>query len=72
MLKLIRENNIPFSLVPIQKLNSLTPENHQGIVGILSSIQFSKIEDFVIDDDENIYVPQWNSGKTYPVKLHRV
>lgn len=53
ILRLIREHNIPFSLVPIQKLNSLTPENHQGIVAILSSIQFSKIEDFVIDNDES-------------------
>ena len=42
ILRLIREHNVPFSLVPIQKLNSLTQENHQGIIGILSSIQFSK------------------------------
>ncbi len=28
--------------------------------------------DVCIDNDENIYVPQWNSGRTYPVKLERV
>lgn len=33
---------------------------------------FLNPHDVCIDDDENIYVPQWNSGKTYPVKLHRV
>jgi hypothetical protein len=33
---------------------------------------FYNPHDVCIDDDENIYVPQWNSGKTYPIKLHRV
>jgi peptidylamidoglycolate lyase len=28
--------------------------------------------DVCIDNDENIYVPQWASGRTYPVKLHRL
>lgn len=28
--------------------------------------------DVCIDSDENVYVPQWNSGKTYPVKLERI
>jgi len=25
-----------------------------------------------VDNDENIYVCQWNAKKTYPVKLERV
>jgi hypothetical protein len=33
---------------------------------------FMNPHDVCIDDDENLYVPQWNSGKTYPVKLIRV
>ncbi len=28
--------------------------------------------DVCIDGDENIYVPQWASGQTYPIKLERV
>ncbi len=28
--------------------------------------------DVCIDNDENIYVPQWASGKTYPIKLERI
>lgn len=28
--------------------------------------------DVCIDDDESIYVTQWNSGQTYPIKLQRV
>lgn len=33
---------------------------------------FKHPHDVCIDDDENIYVPQWNSGQTYPIKLKRV
>ena len=33
---------------------------------------FFNPHDVCIDDDENIYVPQWDSGKTYPLKLTRV
>ncbi len=28
--------------------------------------------DVCIDDDENMYVAQWNSGKVYPYKLNRI
>ncbi|WP_394750233.1 NHL repeat-containing protein [Spongiimicrobium salis] len=28
--------------------------------------------DVCVDDDENLYVAQWNAGKTYPIKLLRV
>lgn len=33
---------------------------------------FQYPHDVCIDDDENIYVAQWNSGQTYPYKLFRV
>ncbi|MEC3907189.1 6-bladed beta-propeller [Tamlana sp. 2201CG12-4] len=33
---------------------------------------FQHPHDVCIDDDENIYVAQWNSGQTYPIKLVRV
>ncbi len=26
----------------------------------------------LLDDEKSIYVAQWNSGKTYPIKLERV
>jgi len=28
--------------------------------------------DVCIDEDENLYIPQWNSGKTYPLMLERI
>ncbi len=33
---------------------------------------FLNPHDVCLDNDENIYVPQWYSGRTYPVKLERV
>jgi sugar lactone lactonase YvrE len=44
------------------KLNQL----HQAIQ------VFKHPHDVCVDDDENLYVAQWNSGKTYPIKLLRV
>lgn len=49
--------------------------NYQG--GILQQLSqvgntFVHAHDVCIDDDKNLYVAQWNSGKTYPVKLERV
>ncbi len=33
---------------------------------------FQHPHDVCVDDDENLYIAQWNSGKTYPIKLVRV
>ncbi|MCM4166166.1 hypothetical protein KCTC52924_03089 [Arenibacter antarcticus] len=33
---------------------------------------FHHCHDVCIDDDENIYVCQWNANKTYPIKLERI
>jgi len=33
---------------------------------------FQYPHDVCIDEDENVYVAQWNSGQTYPIKLTRV
>lgn len=33
---------------------------------------FRHPHDVCVDNDENIYIPQWASGRTYPIKLERV
>lgn len=33
---------------------------------------FTHPHDVCVDADDNLYVAQWNSGKTYPIKLYRV
>jgi peptidylamidoglycolate lyase len=33
---------------------------------------FNHCHDVCIDDEKNLYIPQWNAGKVYPYKLTRV
>ena len=47
LLKSLEDNRTPYSYVPVQKLNKLTPHNHQGIVAMLSEITFSSLEEIV-------------------------
>ena len=45
MMGLLKQNNIPYQYVPVEKLNRLTQKNHQGVVGYISSIGYYKIQD---------------------------
>jgi len=63
-----KENKLisaPAGSEPIYKNGRLQPM-HQA-VGV-----FQHPHDVCVDDDENLYVAQWNAGKTYPIKLIRV
>ncbi len=42
--KLIRQYNLPFQFVPIEKLNRLTRKNHQGVVALVSPVVYQKVE----------------------------
>ncbi len=55
----------PGGSTPIYKNGKLEPM-HQTIK------IFQHPHDVCVDDDENLYIAQWNSGKTYPIKLVRV
>jgi len=33
---------------------------------------FRNPHDVLVDNDSNLYIPQWASGKTYPIKLNRI
>jgi 23S rRNA (guanosine2251-2'-O)-methyltransferase len=41
---LIREMEIPVQFVPLEKLNRITRQNHQGVVAMISEITYQKIE----------------------------
>ena len=47
LIRTLENSKIPYSYVPIQKLNKLTPHNHQGVVAQLSEITFHSLEDLV-------------------------
>ncbi len=56
MMSLIKKNEIVYQYVPLEKLNRLTTKNHQGVVGYISTIEYSKIE--------KILPSVFESGKT--------
>ena len=45
--QLIKERNVPYSLVPAEKLNRFTRKNHQGVVAFISSITYHNIEQLI-------------------------
>ena len=47
LMKTMKRNNINFSYVPVEKLNRLTPNNHQGAVSTIAPISFVSLETLV-------------------------
>jgi len=43
----IKNNKIPFQFVPEEKINRITRKNHQGVVALLSPIEFQKTEELL-------------------------
>ncbi len=41
---LMKENNIVYQGVPVQKLNSITRKNHQGVIAFVSPIEYNSLE----------------------------
>ncbi len=41
---LIKEYNIPYQYVPVEKINRITRKNHQGVLAFISPIEYSDIE----------------------------
>jgi 23S rRNA (guanosine2251-2'-O)-methyltransferase len=52
---LIKAENIPFQFVPIEKINGITRKNHQGVIALLSPVEFQK--------PENVLPMIFESGK---------
>ncbi|MFL9845818.1 23S rRNA (guanosine(2251)-2'-O)-methyltransferase RlmB [Flavobacterium rhizosphaerae] len=47
LLKALKQHSINFSYVPVEKLNRLTPGNHQGAVASISPVKFHDLETLV-------------------------
>jgi len=69
MLAVLDENN---SVISFPGGSKPVYNNSQLIASVYDQSTFFNPHDVCIDNDEDIYVPQWNSGKTYPLKLTRV
>jgi len=44
LLPLLKEGDIPYQIVPVEKLNRITRKNHQGVIAYISPITFFRIE----------------------------
>jgi 23S rRNA (guanosine2251-2'-O)-methyltransferase len=44
---LVKEHQIPFQYVPLDKLNKLSTRNHQGVIAYISRISYTRPEDLV-------------------------
>jgi len=47
LMVLLRERNIPYQIVPIEKLKRISRKNHQGIIAYVSPIHFYNIENLL-------------------------
>lgn len=47
LLSLIRERNIPYQLVPQEKLQRMTRKNHQGVVAWAAAVAFASLEQVI-------------------------
>jgi 23S rRNA (guanosine2251-2'-O)-methyltransferase len=43
----LKENTIPYQYVPVEKLNRITRKNHQGIIALVSEIEYVNIEKLI-------------------------
>lgn len=57
LLTLLKESSISYQQVPVEKLNKLTPKNHQGVVAFTSLIEYANLEEVVIGVIEEGKVP---------------
>lgn len=47
ILRKIKQENIPFQYVPVEKLNRLSRSNHQGVIASFSLIEYENLEEIV-------------------------
>lgn len=47
LLKVLKQHSVNFTYVPVEKLNRLTPNNHQGAVASISPVKFHDLETLV-------------------------
>ena len=47
LLALLKEREIPFQWVPLEKLNRLTRKNHQGVVALGSLVEYQSLYNLI-------------------------
>jgi len=47
LFRLIRDKNLSYQFVPLQKLNLITRKNHQGVIAFISQVSYTPLEEVV-------------------------
>ena len=47
LIALLRTNNIPLQVAPVEKLNRVTRKNHQGVIAFVSPVEYARIENLI-------------------------
>lgn len=47
LIKTAAENKAPYSFIPQQKLDRLSSKNHQGVICVLSAVQYASLENII-------------------------
>ena len=54
--QLAKDNHVPIQMVPVEKLNSFTRANHQGVVAIAAVVQYTALQqviDYIVSKGEH-------------------
>ncbi|RYZ75892.1 MAG: 23S rRNA (guanosine(2251)-2'-O)-methyltransferase RlmB [Proteobacteria bacterium] len=57
LMKAMKQANVNFSYVPVEKLNRLTSQNHQGAVATISPVKFHNMESLINSVTESGKMP---------------
>lgn len=57
LMKTLKEHQLSFQYVPVEKLNRLTTKNHQGAVATIAPISFISLENLILETFEKGVTP---------------
>jgi 23S rRNA (guanosine2251-2'-O)-methyltransferase len=55
--ELIRQQKVPFSKVPVEKINRFTLKNHQGVVAFVSPVKYQPLDELIARTFESGQTP---------------
>src|SRR5690606_7727578 len=47
LIALARENKVPYTFVPAEKLKKFTSKNHQGVICLLSAVAYASLDNLI-------------------------
>lgn len=47
LINLAKSSGVPYTFIPQQKLNRLSSKNHQGVICVLSAVQYASLENII-------------------------